>query len=83
MGCAALAVTGVGAIACGVGVLVVGVAGSEFGSRAAGLVYDKALAPVGRAIGKGAKKAAGKVADGFNKAKDAGGKVVGALNPFD
>ena len=81
-GCAALAVTGVGAIACGVGVLAVGIAGSEIGSRAGGWVYDHALAPAGEAIGDVATGAAHEVAEGFDKAKDLGEKVVGALNPF-
>ena len=81
-GCAALAVTGVGAIACGVGVLAVGIVGSEAGKRAAGWVYDNALAPAGKAIGDVASGAADKVSDGFDEAKDVGGKVVGALNPF-
>ena len=81
-GCAALAVTGVGAIACGVGVLAVGIAGSEIGSRAGGWVYDHALAPAGEAIGDVATGAAHEVAEGFDNAKDFGGKVVGALNPF-
>ena len=81
-GCAALAVTGVGAVACGVGVLAVGIAGSEIGSRAGGWIYDHALAPAGEAIGDVATGAAHKVAEGFDKAKDVGGKVVGALNPF-
>jgi len=81
-GCAALAVTGVGAIACGVGVLAVGIVGSEAGKRAAGWVYDNALAPAGKAIGDVASGAADKLSDGFDEAKDVGGKVVGALNPF-
>ena len=81
-GCAALAVTGVGAIACGVGVLAVGIAGSEIGSRAGGWVYDNALAPAGEAIGDVASGAAEKVSEGFDKAKDVGGDVVGAVNPF-
>jgi hypothetical protein len=81
-GCAALAVTGVGAVACGVGVLAVGIAGSEVGKRAGAWVYDNALAPAGEAIGDVATGAADKVSDGFDKAKDVGGKVVGALNPF-
>ncbi len=81
-GCAALAVTGVGAVACGVGVLVVGIAGSEIGKRAGGWVYDNALAPAGEAIGDVASGAADEVAEGFDKAKDVGGNVVGAVNPF-
>jgi hypothetical protein len=81
-GCAALAVTGVGAVACGVGVLAAGVVGSEVGSRAAGWVYDNALAPAGRAIGDVAEGAAGVVADGAEAVKDGAGKVVSALNPF-
>ena len=35
-----------------------------------------------RSLGKGASEAADVVADGFNSAKDVGGDVVGALNPF-
>ena len=81
-GCAALAVTGVGAIACGVGVLAVGIVGSEAGKRAAGWVYDNALAPAGEAIGDVASGAADKVSEGFDKAKDFGGDVIGAVNPF-
>jgi X-X-X-Leu-X-X-Gly heptad repeat protein len=65
-----------------VGVLAVGVVGSEVGQRAAGWVYDKALAPAGKAIGHVAEDAAGVVADGAGKLKDGAGKVVGALNPF-
>jgi hypothetical protein len=81
-GCAALAVTGVGAVACGLGVLAVGVVGSEVGSRAAGWVYDNALAPAGEAIGNVAEDAAGVVSDGAEKVKEGAGKVVSALNPF-
>ena len=88
-GCAALAVTGIGAIACGVGVLAVGIAGSELGSRAAGWVYDNALAPAGGAIKDGfngavdiAGEGIDKVGEGLDKAKDIGGDVAGALNPF-
>ena len=71
-GCAALAVTGVGAVACGVGVLAVGIVGSEAGRRAAGWVYDDALAPAGKAIGDGVSEAAGVLSDGFDAAKDDG-----------
>ena len=81
-GCAALAVTGVGAVACGVGVLAVGIAGSEVGRRAGGWVYDNALAPAGEAISGVASDAADTVSDCLDKAKDVGGDVVGALNPF-
>jgi hypothetical protein len=81
-GCAALAVTGVGAVACGAGVLIVGIAGSEVGKRAAGWVYDNALAPAGGAIKDVATGAVDLAGEGLDKAKDFGGDVVGALNPF-
>ena len=81
-GCAALAVTGVGAIACGVGVLAVGIAGSEVGKRAGAWVYDNALAPAGEAISDVASGAKDKVEEGFDKAKDFGGDALDAVNPF-
>lgn len=83
MGCAALAVTGVGAVACGIGVIAAGVIGSEAGKRAAGWVYDHALAPAGKAISNGAVGAAKKVAEGSKNLAEGAGKVASALNPFD
>ena len=74
--------TGVGAIACGVGVLAVGIAGSEVGKRAAGWVYDNALAPAGEAIGDVASGATDKVSEGFDKAKDFGGDVARGGEPI-
>jgi hypothetical protein len=83
MGCAALAVTGVGAIACGVGVIAAGVIGSEVGRRATGWAYDHAIAPAGRAIKNVTVGAARKVAEGGKKLAEGAGKVASALNPFD
>lgn len=83
MGCAALAVTGVGAIACGVGVIAAGVIGSEVGRRATGWAYDHAIAPAGRAIKNVTVGAAKKVAEGGKKLAEGAGKVASALNPFD
>ena len=64
-------------------------AGSELGSRAAGWVYDNALAPAGGAIKDGfsgavdlAGEGIDKVGEALDQAKDIGGDVVGALNPF-
>ena len=83
MGCAALAVTGVGAVACGVGVIAAGVIGSEVGRRATGWVYDNALAPAGNAIKDVSVGAARKVAEGGKKLAEGAGDVASALNPFD
>ncbi len=81
-GCAALAVTGVGAVACGVGVVVIGVAGSELGKRAAGAVYDGAAAGV-RKVSQVATGAAKEVYKEGKKVLEKGRKVASALNPFD
>jgi hypothetical protein len=90
-GCAALAVTGAGAVLCGAGVLVVSFAGSEVGKRLGAAAYDNVLAPVGRGLrdaGKAyydnvTKPAVETVAKGAAKVKDGVGKAAAAINPFD
>jgi hypothetical protein len=85
-GCAAAAVVtaGVGGVLCGVAVVGASVIGSQVGKELSGFVYDKALAPVGRAAGELAEKyvpGAKAVGDGLAEIDDGAKKVAKAINP--